>query len=85
MLRMIVLVAIGWIVGLSARALLPGKGPDGFLATTAVGVGGALVAIVIGRFAGWWHRGDAPGFILSLLGAIMLLALYRVLKTKSAG
>lgn len=84
MLRMIVLVAIGFIVGLSARALMPGKGPDGFLATTAIGVGGALVAVVIGRFAGWWHPGDAPGFILSLLGAIMILALYRVLKSKTA-
>ena len=57
MLRMIVLVAIGWIVGLSARALMPGKGPDGFWATTGVGVGGALMAVVIGRFAGWWHPG----------------------------
>jgi len=84
MLRMIVLVAIGWIVGLSARALLPGKGPDGFWATTAVGVGGALFAVVVGRFVGWWHPGDAPGFVLSLLGAIMLLALYRVLRSKTA-
>jgi uncharacterized membrane protein YeaQ/YmgE (transglycosylase-associated protein family) len=39
--------------------------------------------VVIGHFAGWWHPGDAPGFILSLLGAIMLLALYRVLRTKT--
>lgn len=84
MLRMIVLVAIGFIVGLSARALMPGKGPDGFLATTAIGVGGAVLAVVVGRFAGWWHPGDAPGFILSLLGAIMILALYRVLKSKTA-
>jgi len=84
MLRMIVLVGIGWIVGLSARVVLPGKGPDGFLATTAIGVGGAIVAAVIGRFAGWWHPGDAPGFFLSLIGAIMILALYRVLKNKTA-
>jgi uncharacterized membrane protein YeaQ/YmgE (transglycosylase-associated protein family) len=49
-----------------------------------VGVGGALLAVVVGRFAGWWHPGDAPGFILSLLGAIMLLALYRVLRSKTA-
>ncbi len=84
MLRMIVLVAIGWIVGLSARVLMPGKGPDGFLATTAIGVGGALIAVVIGRFAGFWHPGDAPGFILSVVGAIMLMALYRVLKSKKA-
>jgi uncharacterized membrane protein YeaQ/YmgE (transglycosylase-associated protein family) len=84
MLRMIALVAIGFIVGLSARVVLPGKGPDGFLPTTAIGVGGAIIAAVIGRFAGWWHPGDAPGFILSLLGAIMILALYRVLKSKTA-
>jgi uncharacterized membrane protein YeaQ/YmgE (transglycosylase-associated protein family) len=84
MLRMIVLVAIGWIVGLSARLLMPGKGPDGFLATTGIGVGGALIAMVVGRYAGFWHPGDAPGFILSVVGAIMLMALYRVLKGKSA-
>jgi uncharacterized membrane protein YeaQ/YmgE (transglycosylase-associated protein family) len=84
MLRMIILVGIGFILGLSARMVLPGKGPDGFLATTAIGVGGAIIAVVLGRFAGWWHPGDAPGFILSLLGAIMILALYRVLKSKTA-
>ena len=83
MLRMMILVAIGWIVGLSAKVLMPGKGPDGFWATTAIGVGGALIAVVIGRFAGFWHPGDAPGFILSVVGAIMLMALYRVLKSKS--
>ena len=84
MLRMIALVAIGFIVGLCARVVLRGQGPDGFLATTAFGVGGAIMAAVIGRFAGWWHPGDAPGFVLSLLAAIMILALYRVLKSKTA-
>ena len=84
MLRMIALVAIGWIVGLSARALMPGKGPTGFWATTGVGVSGALIAVLIGRMAGWWHPGDAPGFILSVVGAILLLALYRVVKSKTA-
>ena len=84
MLRMIALVAIGWMAGMSARTLLPGKGPDGFWATTGIGVGGAIIAVVIGKFFGLWHPGDAPGFVLSVVGAIMLLALYRVLKTKSA-
>jgi uncharacterized membrane protein YeaQ/YmgE (transglycosylase-associated protein family) len=84
MLRMIALVAIGWIVGLSVRVLMPGKGPTGFWGTTALGVGGALIAVVIGRFAGFWHPGDAPGFVLSIVGAIMLLALWRVLKSKAA-
>jgi uncharacterized membrane protein YeaQ/YmgE (transglycosylase-associated protein family) len=81
---MIILVAIGWIAGMSARILLPGKGPDGFWATTGIGVGGAIIAVVIGKSFGFWHPGDAPGFILSVVGAIMLLALYQVLKTKSA-
>jgi uncharacterized membrane protein YeaQ/YmgE (transglycosylase-associated protein family) len=84
MLRMIVLVAIGWIVGMSARLLMPGKGPDGFWATTGIGVGGAIIAAVVGRLAGWWHPGDAPGFVLSVVGAIMILALYRVLMSKTA-
>jgi uncharacterized membrane protein YeaQ/YmgE (transglycosylase-associated protein family) len=84
MLRMIALVAIGWIAGLSLRGLLAGKGGDGLLATMAVGIGGAALAAVVGRFIGWWHRGDAPGFILSVVGAIMILALYRVLKGKPA-
>ena len=84
MLRMIVLVAIGWIAGLSAKVLMPGKRPDGFWATTGLGVGGALIAVVIGKFAGFWHPGDAPGFVLSVVCAIMLLALYRVLTSKNA-
>jgi uncharacterized membrane protein YeaQ/YmgE (transglycosylase-associated protein family) len=84
MLRMIVLVAIGWIAGLSAKVLMPGKGADGFWATAGLGVGGALIAVAIGKFAGFWHPGDAPGFVLSVVGAIMLLALYRVLRSKSA-
>ena len=81
---MIVLVAIGWIAGISARVVMPGKGADGFWATTGIGVGGAIIAVVIGKIFGFWHPGDAPGFVLSVVGAIMLLALYRVLKTKSA-
>ena len=43
-----------------------------------------IVLVVIGRFLGFWHPGDAPGFILSVVGAIMLMALYRVLKSKKA-
>jgi len=83
-MRVVVLVAIGWIVGMCARVLLPGKAPGGFLTTTLIGVGGALIAVLIGRQFGWWHRGDAPGFFLSLAPAILLLGLYRVYKGKAA-
>jgi uncharacterized membrane protein YeaQ/YmgE (transglycosylase-associated protein family) len=83
-LRIIILVFIGWIVGMCAQFLLPGKSPTGFLGTTLIGIGGALIAVLIGRQFGWWHPGDAPGFFLSLAAAIALLALYRAVKRKSA-
>lgn len=83
-MRVIILVAIGWIVGMCARALLPGKSPGGFAATTLIGIGGACLAMLIGRQFGWWHPGDAPGFFLSLLGAILLFAIYRAFKRRTA-
>jgi uncharacterized membrane protein YeaQ/YmgE (transglycosylase-associated protein family) len=83
-LRIVILVFVGWIVGMCAKLLLPGKSPGGFLSTVLIGVGGALLAVLIGWQFGWWHPGDAPGFFLSLAGAILLLALYRALKRKTA-
>ncbi len=82
-MRVVVLVLIGWIAGMCAKLLVPGKSP-GFLTTALIGVGGALIAVLIGRAFGWWHPGDAPGFFLSLAGAIVLLALYRAVKRRSA-
>jgi uncharacterized membrane protein YeaQ/YmgE (transglycosylase-associated protein family) len=58
-LRIVVLVVIGWIAGMSAKLLWPGKSP-GFVATTLIGIGGALIAVLTGRSLGWWHPGDAP-------------------------
>lgn len=83
-MRVVILVAIGWVVGMCARILLPGKSPGGFLTTTLIGVGGACIAMLIGRQLGWWRPGDAPGFILSLVGAIVLFAIYRAYKRKTA-
>jgi uncharacterized membrane protein YeaQ/YmgE (transglycosylase-associated protein family) len=80
----LVVVLIGWIVGMCAEILLPGKGPRGFLGTTLVGVGGSILGAVVGRQFGWWHRGQVPGFLLSLVGAIVLLLLYRAFRRKAA-
>ena len=82
-MRIIVLVFVGWIVGMCAKVFLPGKSP-GFLVTTLIGVGGALIAVLIGWQLGWWHPGDAPGFFMSLAAAIVLLALFRAAKRKTA-
>lgn len=78
----LIVALIGWIVGMCAELLLPGPAPKSFVGTTLVGVGGALLGSLVGRQLGWWHRGEAPGFGLSLLGAILLLALWRIFRRK---
>ncbi len=80
----LVVILIGWIVGMCAELLLPGNAPRGFVGTTLVGVGGALIGALVGREFGWWHRGQVPGFFLSLGGAIILLALWRFFRHRAA-
>ena len=70
---------IGLIVGALAKLIMPGKDPGGVFVTMLLGIGGALVAGVVGRLLGLYTPGQRTGFIMSTLGAIMLLALYRVI------
>jgi uncharacterized membrane protein YeaQ/YmgE (transglycosylase-associated protein family) len=84
MLQILIVILIGWIVGMCAELLLPGTAPRSFVGTTLVGVGGAILGSLVGRQFGWWHKGQAPGFVLSLLGAIVLLALWRVFRRRRA-
>ena len=79
-----VVILIGWIVGMCAELLLPGRAPRSFVGTTLVGVGGAILGSLVGRQFGWWHKGQAPGFILSVAGAIVLLALWRFFRHRAA-
>jgi uncharacterized membrane protein YeaQ/YmgE (transglycosylase-associated protein family) len=74
---------IGWIifgviVGAIAKLLMPGRDPGGFIVTMLLGIAGALVGGFLGRAAGWYGPNDGAGFLMSLLGAIVLLGLYRV-------
>ncbi len=80
----LIVVLIGWIVGMCAEILLPGKAPKSFLGTTLVGIGGAILGALVGRQFGWWHRGQVPGFGLSLVGAIVMLLIYRAFRRKAA-
>ena len=82
--HLLIVALMGWIIGLCAELLLPGKEPRSLAGTTLVGVGGAILGALVGRQFGWWHRGQAPGFILSLLGAIALLAIWRLARRRSA-
>jgi uncharacterized membrane protein YeaQ/YmgE (transglycosylase-associated protein family) len=73
---------IGIIIGVIAKLLMPGKDPGGFLITMLLGVAGAFVAGLIGRTFGWYAAGEGAGFIASILGAMLLLFIYRLV-TKS--
>ena len=69
---------IGLIIGLIAKALMPGRDPGGFIITALLGIAGAFLAHMIGRGLGWYAEGEASAFIAAVVGAILLLAIYRM-------
>jgi uncharacterized membrane protein YeaQ/YmgE (transglycosylase-associated protein family) len=76
------MIVIGLVVGALAKLLMPGRDPGGVLMTIVVGICGSILAGVTGRAIGWYAEGQPAGFIASVLGAILLLALYRVIKPR---
>lgn len=72
------MLLIGLIVGALAKLLMPGNDPGGIIVTMLLGVAGSFVAGYIGRAAGWYTEGEPVGFIASVVGAIILLLLYRL-------
>ncbi len=72
-------IIIGFIVGLIARFLMPGRDPAGFIITTILGIVGALIATYMGQAVGWYRAGEGAGFIASIIGAMILLFLYRLI------
>jgi uncharacterized membrane protein YeaQ/YmgE (transglycosylase-associated protein family) len=75
---------IGLVVGAVAKLLMPGKDGGGIWITMALGIAGSLAATYLGRFLGWYSDGQAAGFIMSVVGAIVLLLLYRVIRGQMA-
>ena len=72
-------IVLGLIAGLVAKALVPGRDPGGCIITILLGVAGAFVAGYIGRVVGWYQPGQPAGFIASVIGAMILLLLYRMI------
>ncbi|MEZ0275393.1 MAG: GlsB/YeaQ/YmgE family stress response membrane protein [Roseimicrobium sp.] len=72
------MLLIGLLVGAVAKFLMPGNDPGGFLVTMFLGVAGAFLAGMLGRGLGWYGGGEPAGFIASVIGAILLLAVYRL-------
>ena len=71
---------VGLIVGVLAKLLMPGKDPGGIVVTTLLGIAGAFVARFLGQALGLYDEGERVGIIASILGAILLLAVYRLLR-----
>jgi uncharacterized membrane protein YeaQ/YmgE (transglycosylase-associated protein family) len=68
---------VGLIVGALAKLVMPGKDPGGFIVTILLGVAGAFIAGWLGHAFGWYAAGEGPGIIMSVIGAVILLGIYR--------
>ena len=76
-------ILIGFIVGLFARALMPGKDITGFIMTTLLGIAGSFVGRFIGQGLGFYAQNQRAGFFMSLIGAMILLLIYHLYKKKN--
>ena len=73
-------IIIGFIVGLVAKFLMPGRDPGGFIITALLGIVGALVATFLGQAMGLYAAGQSAGFIASVIGAMVVLFIYHLIR-----
>jgi len=72
-------ILFGLVVGIIAKLLMPGRDPGGFIVTVLLGIAGALLGGFIGRAMGFYGENQSAGWLMSILGSIVLLALYRMM------
>lgn len=77
MMSLLVTAIAGLIVGAIAKLVMPGKDPGGIIVTMLLGIAGAFVGALTGRALGWYEPGQPAGWIMSILGAVLLLFIYR--------
>jgi uncharacterized membrane protein YeaQ/YmgE (transglycosylase-associated protein family) len=75
-------ILIGFVAGLVARAIKPGNDSAGFIITTLIGIAGSLIATYLGQAMGWYTAGQGAGFIASVVGAIVLLFIWGMIKKR---
>ena len=71
-------IIIGFLAGVVAKLLTPGRDPGGFIVTTLLGIAGAFVATYLGQAIGWYRAGEGAGFVGAVIGAIIVLAVYHM-------
>jgi uncharacterized membrane protein YeaQ/YmgE (transglycosylase-associated protein family) len=72
-------IVIGALAGIIAKAIMPGKDPGGCIVTILLGIGGAMLAGFLGNALGWYRQGEGAGFIAAIIGAIIILFIYRLI------
>lgn len=77
-MHILAMLIIGLIAGAIAKLVMPGKDPGGILITMLLGIAGSFIAGFLGHALGWYQVGDGPGIIGSIVGAVILLAIYRM-------
>jgi uncharacterized membrane protein YeaQ/YmgE (transglycosylase-associated protein family) len=73
-------IVIGLVIGALANLIMPGKDPGGFIVTILLGIAGSIVATWLGRVVGWYQGEQSAGFIMSVVGAMLLLAIYHAMR-----
>jgi len=76
-------ILIGLVVGALAKLVMPGKDPGGILLTIIIGIAGSIGATLLGQAIGWYKQGESAGFIMSVIGAVLILGIYRLFKGKA--
>jgi uncharacterized membrane protein YeaQ/YmgE (transglycosylase-associated protein family) len=77
-------ILFGLVIGVIAKLLMPGRDPGGFIVTILLGIAGALVGGFIGRAMGFYGPNQGAGWIVSIIGAVILLILYRLMVRRRA-
>lgn len=83
MMHLLWTVIVGFFVGLVAKFLMPGRDGGGFFITAILGIAGAVLSSYVGQAMGWYQSGEIAGFISSVIGAMVLLLVYRMVFKKS--
>lgn len=84
MLALLWEILIGLVVGVIAKLIMPGKDPGGMLVTIIIGIAGSISATFLGQLIGWYKQGQSAGFMMSILGAVLILWIYRLVKSRAA-
>ncbi len=77
-MHILLTIVVGLVVGALAKLIMPGRDPGGAIVTMLIGIAGSFIAGFLGHALGWYNVGEGPGIIGSIVGAIVLLGVYRL-------